>query len=166
MGPKTELVYWKKVLQDVMLLMELTRTKDFMFVKNTLVNKNKKVDDKRTKLLNNYKNIDNILTEKINEAKDNVKYLTTLEKFIEPLYTGSPEQIIETLPALMNAIKMIHTISRYYNTSSTMTRLFSKITNQIIINCKKRIISSPEEQIWERDPEELIEIFNSCIILA
>lgn len=153
-----------------MLLMELTRTKDFLFVKNNLVSKNKKVDDKRTKLLNDYKNIDNILTEKINEAKDNVKYLTTLEKFIEPLYTGSPEQIIETLPALMNAIKMIHTISRYYNTSSTMTRLFSKITNQIIKNCKKRIIQNDEEgqneEIWDRDPEELIEIFNSCIVLA
>jgi len=153
-----------------MLLMELTRTKDFLFVKNNLVNKNKKVDDKRTKLLNDYKNIDNILTEKINEAKDNVKYLTTLEKFIDPLYVGTPEQIIETLPALMNAIKMIHTISRYYNTSSTMTRLFSKITNQIIKNCKNRIVRNKEEdnieQIWNSDPEELIEIFNGCIVLA
>ncbi|MCP4294558.1 MAG: hypothetical protein GY786_03025 [Proteobacteria bacterium] len=128
-GPKTELAYWKKILQDVMLLMELTRTEDFIFVKNSLVQKNKKVDDRRTQLLNEYKNIDNILTEKINEAKDNVKYLTTLEKFLEPLYTGSPLDIIETLPALMNAIKMIHTISRYYNTSSKMTGMFQKITN-------------------------------------
>eukprot|EP00435_Cladocopium_sp_Y103_P067897 s508_g30.t1 len=34
---------------------------------------------------------------------DNVKYLTTLEKFIEPLYSGTPAQIIETLPALLNS---------------------------------------------------------------
>ena len=166
-GPKTELIYWKKVLQDVMLLMELTKTKDFTIVKNSLVNKNKKVDDRRTKLLNEYKNIDNILTERINEAKDNVKYLTTLEKFIEPLYSGSPDDIIETLPALMNAIKMIHTISRYYNTSSKMTGLFLKITNQIINNCKKRILGEKSyDQIWTFDPKTLIEIFNTCIVLA
>ena len=81
------------------------------------MSKNKKIDDWKTRLINEYKEIDNILTDKINEAKDNVKYLSTLEKFIEPLYTGTPDEIIETLPALMNAIKMIHTISRHYNTS-------------------------------------------------
>ena len=69
------------------------------------------------------------VTESLNEAKDNVKYLTTLEKFIEPLYEGTPEQIKDTLPALMNSIKMIHTIARYYNTNDRMTNLFKKITN-------------------------------------
>lgn len=56
------------------------------------------------------------MTEQLNEAKDNVKYLHTLEKFIEPLYDGNPDSIKDTLPALMNSIKMIHTIARYYNT--------------------------------------------------
>lgn len=76
-----------------------------------------------------YNRLDLLLTDKLNEAKDNVKYLTTLEKFIEPLYNGTPQQIIDTLPALMNAIKMIHTIARFYNTTDKMTGLFIKITN-------------------------------------
>lgn len=82
-----------------------------------------------------YNRLDLLLTDKLNEAKDNVKYLTTLEKFIEPLYKGNPQQIIDTLPALMNAIKMIHTIARFYNTADKMTGLFMKITNQMIKNC-------------------------------
>jgi len=80
------------------------------------------------------------LSDKLNQAKDNVKYLGILEKFIEPLYKGTPITIIETLPALMNAIKMIHTIARYYSGTTAMTNLFQKITNQMITNCKNYIL--------------------------
>jgi len=89
----------------------------------------------------NWRGIDNKITESLSEAKDNVKYLQTLEKYLEPLYTGNPESIKETLPALMNSIKMIHTIARYYNTTERMTGLFVKITNQMIINCKYNIVN-------------------------
>lgn len=77
----------------------------------------------------NWRGIDNKITESLSEAKDNVKYLQTLEKYLEPLYVGNPDTIRETLPALMNSIKMIHTIARYYNTTERMTSLFVKITN-------------------------------------
>ena len=77
----------------------------------------------------NWRGIDNKITESLSEAKDNVKYLQTLEKYLEPLYAGNPENIKEALPALMNSIKMIHTIARYYNTTERMTSLFNKISN-------------------------------------
>lgn len=113
-----------------------------------------------------YNRLDLLLTDKLNEAKDNVKYLTTLEKFIEPLYKGNSQQIIDTLPALMNAIKMIHTIARFYNTADKMTGLFMKITNQMIRNCKERILNGKKiDDLWKRDPAELIEILGSCIKL-
>lgn len=53
----------------------------------------------------------------------------------------------------MNAIKMIHTISRYYNTSNKMTGLFVKITNQIITKCKQTILKDKSyEEIWDFEP--------------
>eukprot|EP00959_Pyramimonas_sp_CCMP1952_P268688 5617866-Pyramimonas_sp.AAC.2 len=67
------------------------------------------------------------VTDAANEAKDNVKYLTTLEKSLEPMYAGTPHTIIDSLPALMNNIKMMHTIARYYNTPERMTTLFCKV---------------------------------------
>ena len=47
-------------------------------------------------LLRRWKQIDVNITESANEAKDNVKYLFTLERFIDPLYTGSAEMITDT----------------------------------------------------------------------
>tara|TARA_B110001469_G_scaffold95564_1_gene91613 strand:+ start:1184 stop:1336 length:153 start_codon:yes stop_codon:yes gene_type:complete len=38
--------------------------------------------------------------------------------------------MIDCLPALLNNIKMMLTIARYYNTTERMTNLFRKITNQ------------------------------------
>jgi hypothetical protein len=63
--------------------------------------------------LRRWKQIDISITEAFYESKDNVKYLTTLEKFIEPLYTGTPTTIVDNLNALMNSVKMIHTIARW-----------------------------------------------------
>jgi len=109
--------------------------------------------------MSDYNRLDLQLTDKLNEAKDNVKYLTTLEKFIEPLYNSEPAAIIGTLPALMNAIKMIHTIARFYNTPEKMTGLFMKITEQMIYNCKLYITrgnTKNYKDLWIRDPIELI----------
>jgi len=130
-----------------------------------------------------WRSIELRVTEALNEAKDNVKYLSTLEKFIEPLYEGSPDSIKDTLPALMNSIKMIHTIARYYNTNDRMTGLFVKITQQMINNCKynilyfRRIREGTEKTgkkimnddvLWNHDeypPEELIPVLKSCLEL-
>jgi dynein heavy chain len=110
------------------------------------------------------------VTEALNEAKDNVKYLTTIEQFIDPLYNETPEVVKDTLPALMNSIKMIHTIARYYNTNDRMTELFKKISEQMIICCKKAILNGEDkdDKLWDHKkypPEKLIPVLKSCIEL-
>ena len=68
------------------------------------------------------------------QAKDNVKYLATLDKFIEPLRSTNLTTVIDALPALLNSIKMVHTIARYYNTTERMTNLFVKVSNQVSVS--------------------------------
>ncbi len=88
------------------------------------------------------------VTDAANEAKDNVKYLATLEKSLEPLFHGTVQDITETVPALMSNIRMMYTIARYYSTPEHMTRLFTKLTNQMIRKCKDQITF--DGKLWDQ----------------
>ncbi|GMI47335.1 hypothetical protein TrCOL_g3071 [Triparma columacea] len=65
------------------------------------------------------------------EAKDNVKFLTTLERHFKNVTDGSFAAILDTLPSMMNAIKMVWIISRHYNTDERMIALMERIAGKI-----------------------------------
>lgn len=153
-GPRGELEHWRGRMQKLTSITEQLKRPDCKQVISVLSALTKNTTDASKQnivnLLRRWKQIDVNITESANEAKDNVKYLYTLERFIDPLYTGNAETITDTLPALMNSIKMIHTIARYYNTSERMTSLFAKITEQMIANCKMHITGDEaSDTLWE-----------------
>jgi dynein heavy chain len=172
-GPRTELEFWRNRLQQITSITEQLKAKERKGVLGVLhavarlgPDAPAKARNSVTKTIRDYKQIDISITEAQNEAKDNVKYLTTLDKFVDPLYVSTPAAIVDTLPALMNAAKMVHTIARYYNTTERMTNLFTKITNQMIWNCKVSILEGEtSEALWERDPLLLIEKLEACMKL-
>ncbi|KAF1322417.1 Dynein heavy chain, outer arm, partial [Globisporangium splendens] len=170
-GPDTELEYWKRRLQRLMGIAEQLKSKECKMVTGVLSVVLKVQDGGLDKLsigslLRQWKLIDTNITGASNEAKGNVKYLATLERLIEPLYTETPGTVVDALPALMNSVKMIHTIARYYSTTERMTKLFMKITNQMITLCKKSILDKdPPESIWDKNPESLLIDLEVCLKL-
>jgi len=193
-GPADELENWKDRMRKLTAVNEQLRSQNCQMVYEVLFavsnsDANKHADSGIYLALSTWRSLILRVTESLNEAKDNVKYLQTLERFIEPLYTGTPITIKESLPVLLNSIKMIHTVARYYNTEEKMTGLFVKITNQMIINCKNYILtfkkkqgvqpvvkaSSKKKQIvdddnilWDPEQvphEELIEVLKQCLQL-
>jgi dynein heavy chain len=61
------------------------------------------------------------------EAKDNVKFLGTLERHFKNIIIGSMQSVQDSLPSLMNAIRMVWIISRHYNRDERMVPLMSRI---------------------------------------
>ena len=75
--------------------------------------------------------------------------------------------MLDTVPGLMNAIRMINSYSRYYNTSEHMTALFVKVTNQMITACKNHITDNGYHKVLKVYTTFHLKIFSvenpSCV---
>jgi dynein heavy chain len=110
-GPKGEIEYWRSRRQQLSSIAEQLKRKDCKYVVNTLSTYTKgiKLHSKKSStlaLLRRWKQIETDTTEALNESENNSKYLSTLYRFIEPLYSGTAQGIIDILPALLNSIKV------------------------------------------------------------
>ena len=65
------------------------------------------------------------------EARDNLKFLTTLERHFKNITSGPLPAILDTLPPTMNALRMVWIISRYYSDDMRMGALFKRIGQEI-----------------------------------
>ena len=81
-GPESELEYWRTRMAKFNSITEQLRGRECKVVLGVL-------GAAKSRVLKRWKLLDNGITDANNEAKDNVKYLSTLEKYIEPLSTGT-----------------------------------------------------------------------------
>uniref|UniRef100_H2YUI8 AAA+ ATPase domain-containing protein n=1 Tax=Ciona savignyi TaxID=51511 RepID=H2YUI8_CIOSA len=157
-GPLAELEHWRFLMSKFNSLLEHIKGSRCKAAINTL-------HAAKSKVLKLWREMDAQITDHANEAKDNVKYLYTLEKACTPLYNSDPVNMIEVIPTLVNIISMIHNISRYYNTSQRMTSLFIKVTNQMVTACRKYITDNGQRRIWDQDSSLVKKKINDCVVL-
>ncbi|XP_038654873.1 dynein heavy chain 8, axonemal-like isoform X2 [Scyliorhinus canicula] len=154
-GPLTELEYWKCMSAKFNSIIEQLRGQHCKAVINVL-------KASQSKMLKIWLELDSQITDAANEAKDNVKFLQGLEKVCEPLYNSDPVTMTKGVPNLINAIQMIHNVSRYYNTSQQMTSLFIKVTNQMVTACKEYITEDGSTRVWDQNSEIVIRKVEEC----
>nr|XP_038033594.1 dynein heavy chain 8, axonemal [Anas platyrhynchos] len=157
-GPLTELEHWKCMSAKFNFLIEQIKGHNCKAVINIL-------NVAHSKLLKMWQELDARITDAANESKDNVKYLYTLEKVCQPLYNYDLESMTRGIPNLINAIRMIHSVSRYYNTSERMTSLFIKVTNQMVTTCRAYITDGGFSCVWEQEIPIVIGKIKECMFL-
>jgi dynein heavy chain len=74
------------------------------------------------------------------EAQNNLKFLVTLQEHCEKLAAAKPAEIPAVLPPILQRVRMISTLSKYYRSEERLAGLLRKVSNQIIIQCSKQII--------------------------
>lgn len=97
-GPRAELDHWKKRMSKFNYLLDQIKGPE---VKVSRLVEVSLFDDvtqavlgvltaAKSKMIGIWRELDRRITDSANEAKDNVKYLYTLEKFCDPLYNSDP----------------------------------------------------------------------------
>ena len=78
----------------------------------------------------------------LSQAVDNAKFLGAAEQYIHAIYLEDPGKMRTPIMRLLYTVKMIFNVSTYFNNSVRISSLLVKITNQIIISCKrcKRVV--------------------------
>ena len=79
------------------------------------------------------------LTKLYMEAKDNVKFLTTLERHFKHLTEGSFVTINDSMFAMLNGLKMVWVISRHYNTDERMSPLMENIAKTLVKRVREEV---------------------------
>ncbi|NXY56258.1 DYH8 protein, partial [Callaeas wilsoni] len=157
-GPLTELENWKYTSAKLNFIIEQIKGQDCKAVINVL-----KVA--HSKILKTWQELDGRITDAANESKDNVKYLGTLEKVCQPLYTTDIVLMTQGIPNLIKTVQMIHRVSKYYNTSERITSLLIKVTNQMVTACKAYITDAGLNRVWDQETSIVIGKINECICL-
>jgi len=97
------------------------------------------------------------------QAKDFVKFLTTLERQFKNIARGDLKGIEETLPSLLNGLKLIWTISRHINQNEDkMEEILEAISNEICMKVREKI---DLRKIFKMNPDRAIEIIRQGKLL-
>lgn len=110
LGPKGELNYWRGRMQLVTSVTEQVSSEHCEQVVDLLTEISKSPGDNSKArillLLRRWRQVDVFITETANEAKDNIKYLSSLQRFVQPFYNGSIDAMVDAVPALLNSVKV------------------------------------------------------------
>uniref|UniRef100_UPI0037E892BB dynein axonemal heavy chain 8-like n=1 Tax=Semicossyphus pulcher TaxID=241346 RepID=UPI0037E892BB len=157
-GPLSELEHWKKMSLKFNSIINHIKGPECKAVVMVL-------HISHSNIIKMWRELDARITDRTNEAKDNVKFLNTLEKVCQPLYNSDPVTMMKSVQNVINAIQMIYSVSLYYNTSEKISALFIKVTNQMVTACRSYITDDGTRLIWDQDAEDILRKMQDCISL-
>ena len=132
-GPLAEIDFWKERNSALSALYEQLKISSVQHILAVLKAAN-------VSSLSNFEYHRSELSKYYLEARDNVKFLATLERHFKNLAHGANFAIVlETLPAMMNSLRMVWVISRHYNTDERMVPLMMRIATELCVRVARVI---------------------------
>lgn len=120
-GPQDELEYWKKRGAQFSQIVSQLQTVE---VQQSLLC----LQFARSKILKEWKETDHKITHCYNEAKDNAKFIQALEKNCHSLYLDDPVKMQDSILGLLQTVRLVHSVSQFYNTSERTSALMVKVS--------------------------------------
>ncbi|GLV32121.1 Dynein heavy chain 1 [Carabus blaptoides fortunei] len=157
-GPQDELEYWKKRGAQFSQTITYLESNEVQLTILCL-------ELARSKLLKAWLETSNKITFCYNEAKDNAKFIQAMEKNCHSLYLDDPMSMQDSILGLLQTVRLIHSVSQFYNTSERISSLMVKITNQMIETCKEFITCRGKETIWTQERAEVRNKLTQCVML-
>ncbi|CAD5121743.1 DgyrCDS10220 [Dimorphilus gyrociliatus] len=143
-SPMAEIEYWRERYSALNNLHEQLNVQDVKNILTILNYKDKTIGTIKEELSKFY-----------TEAKDNVRFLSTLDRHFKNLAHSNFYIISYTIPSMLNTLRMIWIISRHYNQEKRMIPLLEKIAWQLIERVEisinyKTLFNEPVETILNK----------------
>ncbi|CAG5096513.1 Similar to DNAH10: Dynein heavy chain 10 [Cotesia congregata] len=148
-GPTAICDHWHKRLISLSILVENLNSPTVKKIKSIL-------NEARSSILSAFYWFEIELWKSYTEARDNDKFLFTVSRHFKLITESSNFQVInESFPSLLEGIKMIWILSKYFNTEEKMTLLLSSVSWQLCENVKntlsvKELFRKPLKEIVEQ----------------
>nr|CAD7258978.1 unnamed protein product [Timema shepardi] len=133
-GPQDELEYWKKRGAQFSQIVSHLQCHEHPPPAVTLVSPPQVqmtlqcLHVARSKMIKHWRDTDRHITFCYNESRDNAKFIQSMEKCCHSLYLHDPVRIKDSIMGLLQTVRLIHSVSQYYNTSERTSSLMVKVS--------------------------------------
>ena len=121
-SPLDEIEHWQKRFKNLETLNNQLQKPELKKIIHVL-------DIATSSYLPGFKELENKIRSGFEEADDNLKFLRTLNGPCEKIEKADPKDIPKILPEVLNSVRIIWELSKYYNTPERMKGLLTKISN-------------------------------------
>ncbi|XP_033874385.3 dynein axonemal heavy chain 8-like [Acipenser ruthenus] len=153
--PLTELDRWQRRQRSLESITEQLKGKECRNVIGLLIST-------KSRLLKKWKAVDISITDVANDTKSRVKYLEALHRHFDALASeNNPVNLMNTvLPGIVNTIKQIDAMSRFFSRNAYLGLLLTKVGNQLTLACREflkegLVLGNSEDRLWDRIREEM-----------
>lgn len=152
-SPLDEIEHWRSRTTNLKALTTRLQEKQLKKIIEVLTRAN-------SSYLQGFKELEEKIKYGYDEANDNLQCLSILQAPCKAIQNAQPKDIPKLLPEVLNNVRMIWEVSRYYNTNEKMKSLLTKISNQIIQRCRDKIDT---QDMFGTNVEKCIADLDECI---